>query len=139
MKKKIHVPFLFPPLHLLQSSQDGVVSLLGLVAGVEQERVAVGPPGVVVADTPDSHTDAVLLVQAGLDDVGPVGLLSVLDVELGDGTLGSSTAEKSHSTRGSSTLTRGQVSLGTDTVDGDAGGDPLLDVLGHGLGLSAAG
>jgi hypothetical protein len=119
-------------LHLLQSSQNLVVGSLGLEAGVEQERVALGPPGVVVTDTPDSDTDAVLLVKAGLDDVAPVGSVGVLDVDLGQGALGSSTAESSHGGGSVGTLAGLQVALRTNTVDGDAGSDPLLDVADHG-------
>lgn len=124
---------------LLESVEDSGVSLLGVVAVVEEERVALGPPGVGVPDTPDGDTNAVLLVKAGLGDVGPVSLLGVLDVDLGHGALGSNAAEELHGVDGSGTLAGGKVSLRTDTVDGDTGGDPLLDVLGHGLGLCVVG
>jgi hypothetical protein len=95
------------PLHvtrLLESSKDSVVSLLGVEAGVEQKRVTLWPPGVGVADTPDGDTNTVLLVQASLDDVGPVRLLSVLDVDLGERTLGSCAAERGHGSGGVGTL-----------------------------------
>jgi len=120
---------------LLEGSQDGVVSSLGVEAGVEEQRVALGPPGVVVTDTPDGNADAVLLVDAGLNNVGPVGLLRVLDVNLGHGALGCGAAEKSHGVDGGSTLTGGQVSLRTDTVNGPSLGNPLLNVAGNGLCL----
>ena len=124
---------------LLESVEDGGVSLLGVEAVVEEEGVALGPPGVGVLDTPDGDTNAVLLVKAGLGDVGPVSLLGVLDVDLGHGALGSNAAEELHGVDGSGTLAGGKVSLRTDTVDGDTGGDPLLDVLGKGLGLCVVG
>jgi hypothetical protein len=125
--------------NLLEGVENSGVGLLGVVAVVEEEGVTLGPPGVGVADTPDGDTDAVLLVEAGLGDVGPVSLLGVLDVDLGHGALGSRAAEKLHGVNGGGTLARAQVSLRTDTVNGDTGGDPLLDVLGHSLGLSVVG
>ena len=120
---------------LVDSSKDSVVSCLGVVVGVEEEGVAVGPPGVVVADTPDGNTNAVLLVQASLDDVLPVRGLGVLDVDLGERTLGGGSAERGHGGGSVGTLAGGDVTLRTDTVDGDTGGDPLLDVADHTLGL----
>ena len=120
---------------LLESIENGGVSLLGVEVGVEEEGVAVGPPGVAVADTPDGDTDAVGLVEASLDNVGPVGLLGVLDVDLGHGALGSRAAEKLHGVDGGGALAGAQVSLGADTVNGNTLGDPLLDVFGHALGL----
>jgi hypothetical protein len=117
---------------LLQSSQNLVVGGLGLEAGVEQERVALGPPRVVVTNTPDSDTDAVGLVKASLDDVAPVRSVSILDIDLGQGALGSGTAESSHGGGSVGTLARLQVTLRTNTVNGDAGSDPLLDVADHG-------
>jgi hypothetical protein len=132
---------LFPHfvIRLLESSKNGVVSLLGVEVAVEQKRVTLGPPGVGVADTPDGNTDTVVLVQASLDDVGPVGLLGVLDVNLGERTLGGCCAERGHGSRGVGTLAGCQVTLGTDTVDGDTGGDPLLDVADQTLGLRVGG
>jgi len=120
---------------LLEGSQDGVVGSLGVEVGVEQQRVALGPPGVVVTDTPDGDTDAVLLVKAGLDNVGPISLLRVLDVNLGHGALGCGTAKESHGLDGAGTLTGGQVRLRTDTVNGPSLGNPLLNVAGNGLCL----
>jgi hypothetical protein len=61
--------------------------------------------------------------------------LRVLDVDLGQGALGSSSAKSRHGGGGVGTLAGGQVTLRTDTVDGDASRDPLLDVAHHGLGL----
>lgn len=125
--------------HLLQSSQDLVVRGLGLEARVEQQRVALRPPRVLVTNTPDSDAHAVGLVQASLDDVAPVGSVSVLDVDLSERTLRSGTAKSSHGGGSVSTLAGRQVTLRTDTVDGNTGGDPLLDVADHGRGLSIVG
>jgi hypothetical protein len=118
-------------LRAVDGVEDLSVGRLGLVAGVEQERVTLGPPGVVVTDTPHGDTNAVLLVHASLDDVGPIGGRSVLDVDLSHGALGSGTAKSSHSSDRVGTLTGSQVGLRTNTVNGNAGGDPLLDVADH--------
>jgi hypothetical protein len=117
---------------LLESSQNLVVGSLGLEAGIEQQRVTLGPPGVVVTYTPDGDTDAVGLVQASLDDVAPILSVGILDVDLGQRTLGSGTAKSCHGGRGVGTLARLQVTLRADAVDGDTGSDPLLDVADHG-------
>lgn len=122
-------------MHLLQRSQDLVVSRLGLEARVEQQGVTLRPPGVIVTNTPNSDTDAVGLVQASLDNIGPVGARSVLDVDLGERALGCSTAKSCHSGGSVGTLTGGQVALRADTIDGNAGSDPLLHVPDHALGL----
>lgn len=125
--------------HLLQSSQDLVVGALGLEARVEQQRVALGPPGVLVTNTPDSDTDTVGLGQAGLDDVAPVGSVGILDVDLGERTLGSGTAKSGHGGGSVGALAGLQVTLRANTIDGDTSGNPLLDVADHGGGLSVAG
>jgi hypothetical protein len=125
--------------HLSQSLENSVVGRLGVEAAVEEQRVALGPPGVLVTNTPDGDTDTVLLVQASLDNVGPVRSLGVLDVDLGESALWGSSAESSHGSRSVSTLSGCQVTLGTDTVNGDTSGPPLLDVLDHSLGLSVVG
>ena len=109
--------------------------VLGLVAAVEQQWVTLGPPGVVVPDTPDGDTDTVLLLHASLDDVLPVSGRCILDVDFGESALGSSAAEELHGTRGIGTLALGQVTLRTDTIDLPALADPFLDLAGHGLGL----
>jgi hypothetical protein len=124
---------------LCQRGQDLVVGGLGLVAGVEQQRVTLGPPGIVVAHTPNGDTDAVLLADASLDNVGPVGGGGVLDVDFGHGTLRCGATESSHGGDGVGALAGGQVGLRADTVDGDAGSDPLLDVLDHSLRLGVRG
>jgi hypothetical protein len=111
---------------LLECSQDLVVGSLGLEARVEQQRVTLGPPGVVVTNTPDGDTDA------SLDDIGPILTVGVLDVDLGERTLGSSAAKSCHGGGGVSTLAGLQVTLRANAIDGDTSGDPLLDVADHG-------
>jgi hypothetical protein len=119
-------------LHLCQCSQDLVVGVLGLVAGVEQQRVTLGPPGIVVANSPDCDTDAVLLVDASLDYVGPVRRRSILDVDLSHGTLGCGTAKSCHGGNRVGTLASSQVGLRTNTVNGNTCSNPFLDVADHG-------
>jgi hypothetical protein len=124
---------------LCKSLENSVVGGLGVEVAVEQQRVTLGPPGVLVANTPDGDTDAVLLVQASLDNVGPVRSLGVLDVDLGKSALWGSSAESGHGSRGLGTLSGLQMTLGTDTVNGNTSSPPLLDVLDHSLGLSVLG
>lgn len=120
---------------LLQSSQNSVISILRLVVGVEQQRVTRRPPRVAVTNTPDGDTNTISLAQASLDHISPVRLLSILNVNLSQRTLGSSSTESGHGSRCVGALARGQVTLRTNTVDGDARGDPLLDVADHALRL----
>jgi hypothetical protein len=119
-------------LRLCQCSQDLVVGVLGLVAGVEQQRVTLGPPGVVVANSPNGDADAVGLVKASLDHVGPIRRIGILDVDLSHGALGCGTAKDCHGGRGVGTLAGCQVALRTDTINGNTRRNPLLDVAGHG-------
>jgi hypothetical protein len=124
---------------LCQGGEHSVVGSLGVEVAVEQQGVALGPPGVVVTNTPKGDTDAVLLVQASLDNVGPVGLLGVLDVELGDGALWGSSAESSHGSRGLGTLSGDKMGLGANAINGKTSSPPLLDVLDQALGLAVRG
>lgn len=129
------------PVHLrsVDSIENSRVSWLGVRAGVEQQGVSLRPPGIVVLDTPDSDTDAVALSHASLDNVGPIRLLRVLDVHLGECAFGGGAAEGSHGGGSIGALAGAQVSLGTDAIDGDTGRDPLLDVADHALGFGVAG
>lgn len=114
---------------LLQRRQNGVVRLLRLEVSIEQQRVTLRPPRVAVPNTPYCDTDAVVLVQAGLDDIGPVRLLRVLDINLSQRAFGSGSTQCGHGGRRVCTLARLQVALRTDTVDGHAGRAPLLDLV----------
>lgn len=120
---------------LLQSCKDSVVSCLSVVVGIEEQRVTLGPPGVCVTHTPDGDTNAVVLGQAALDHVSPVRLLRILDIELSDCTLGSSSAQSSEGSGRLRTLAGLQVSLRTDAVNGHTSRAPGLDVLDQGLRL----
>jgi len=126
-------------MRLLESSEDSVVGWLGVVVGIEEKRLTLGPPGVVVADTPDSDTNAVLLVQASLGDIGPVRGLSVLNVNFGERTLRGRSTKRGHGIRNVGTLAGRNVALRTDTVNGDASSNPLLNVADHTLGLGVRG
>ena len=121
--------------NLCQRSQHLVVRCLGLVVRVEQQWVARRPPRVAITDSPNSDTHAIRLVQAGLDNIGPVRSRCILDIDLGESTLGSSGAKCRHGGWSIGTLTRCQVTLRADAVDGNPLGDPLLDVAGHALRL----
>ena len=97
----------------------------------------------VVSNPPTRNTNAVLDVQARVLGLEVVGGRSTGNVELGDGTLGSSSAESLHGVLdvvGARPATAvGKVHLGTDAVDGNAGGAPLLDVFDHTLSLAVVG
>jgi hypothetical protein len=106
------------------------------------------PPGriytySVVSNTPARDANTVADVQARVLGLEVVGGRSTGNVELGDGTLGSSSAEGPHGlldTLGTGPAAAvGKVHLGTDAVDGDAGGAPLLDVFDHTLSLAVVG
>lgn len=120
---------------LLQRCKNSVICLLRLVARVEQKRVTLGPPRIAVTNTPNGDTDTVVLSQAALDNVSPVRLLRILDVELSNRTLRGSSTESSKSSGHLRTLAGLQVGLRADAVDRDTGGAPGLYVLDHGLSL----
>src|SRR5690242_19871712 len=124
---------------LLQRRQNGVVRLLRLEVSIEQQRVTLRPPRVAVPNTPYRDTDAVLLVQARLNDIGPVRLLRVLDIDLGQRAFGSGSTQCGHGGRRIRALARLQVALRTDTVDGHAGRAPLLDLVDQAGGFGVRG
>lgn len=118
--------------HLAESVDNSSESRLGLVVGVEQERVVLLAPRVLVADTPDSDTDTLGDVEAGLGDGGVVVGRGSADVELSDGNLANTGADKSLKSALDLTSHTGvEMRLGADTVNGDALRDPLLDVVAH--------
>jgi hypothetical protein len=97
----------------------------------------------VVSDAPARDTNTVADVQARVLGLEVVGGRSTGNIELGDGTLGSSSAESPHGlldTLGTGPAAAGgKVHLGADAVDGNAGGAPLLDVFDHTLSLAVVG
>jgi len=117
---------------LLKGVEDGSVSRLWLVVAVEQKWVVLRSPGIWVPDAPDGDADALGLVQAGVDDVDVVSGTRVDDIDLGEGDLGDSGAGKRVDGGGRRrTLSGLQMTLRSDSVDGDAGSDPLLNVVDH--------
>ena len=116
----------------LNSSQNGGHGLLGLEVGVEEKGGLVGEPAVGVTAAPAGDTDTVLDVNAALGDGNVVRLRGAGDVELGDGNLGGAFTENLESSGVGGTRASEQVRLGTDAVDGNAFGNPLLDILAHG-------
>lgn len=52
----------------LQSS-NGIVGILGLEVAVKEQRAVARSPRVLVANTPDSDTDTLLGVQAGIGNL----------------------------------------------------------------------
>jgi hypothetical protein len=116
-----------------------LVSSLGLVAGVKQKRVTLGPPRVVVTNTPNGDTDAVLLGRAGLDDAGPVVGRRILNIDFSQSALWGGGAERGHGSRCVGSLAGGQMALRADAVDGDAGCDPGLDIADYALRLGVTG
>lgn len=96
--------------YLLEGADKGGVGLLGLEAAVEEERVLTGPPGLGVRNAPNSDTNAVVEVQAGLGDGLVVGSLGAGDVKFSDGNLGGNGGEGLEGVGG--TAGGGQVRLG---------------------------
>jgi len=88
-----------------------------------------------VADTPDGDSDTLGLIQAALGDGSVVVGVVTLDIELGYGNLlDAASGESLDGASEGRSLTGVQVSLGADSVDGDARRDPLLDVSDHSVG-----
>jgi hypothetical protein len=118
--------------NLAESVNNSAVGRLGLVLSVEEEAVLLLAPRVLVRDTPDSDTDTLGDVKASLGNSSVVGSRGSTDVELSDSNLldtsGSHLLESSLDTVGG---TRVEMGLRTNTVNGDALGNPLLDVGDH--------
>jgi hypothetical protein len=134
----------------LQRVKESGVSSLGVAVVVEQQGGGRCAPRLhmmvstkfssdvkvftysVVCNAPAGDADAVGNVQARVLGLDVVGGRSTGDIELGDGALGGSATESLHGVldivRTGPAAAVGKVHLGTDTVDGDAGGAPLLHV-----------
>jgi hypothetical protein len=123
--------------HLLQRSNKRSVRRLRLEATVEEERVLTRPPGLSVRDTPSSNTNTVVKVKASLGDSLVVGSRSASNVKLGDSDLRSDSSKSLEGVGGAAG--RGQVGLRANAVDGNAGGDPLLDFGGEAGELGVGG
>jgi hypothetical protein len=91
-----------------------------------------------LTNPPARNTDTVLDVQARVLGLEVVGGRSTGNIELGNGTLGSSSAESLHGLL-DTVGTRPAAAVGTDAVDGNASGAPLLDVFDHTLSLAVVG
>lgn len=128
---------------LLKSVDNGSVSRLLLEVAVEEKRAVALSPGLAVGNTPLGDTDTVLGLDTGVDNLDVAAGISAGKIKLSHGTLGSSSADSLESSRdvvGAVERARlAKVSLGTNTVDGDTGGNPLLDVGDEALGLCVGG
>lgn len=117
---------------LTESVYNSAVGRLGLVVTVEEETVLLLAPRVLVRDTPDRDADTLGNIEAGLGDNGVIVGGGRTDIELSDGnflnTSGSHLLESRLDTVGGTGV---EMGLGADTVDGDALGNPLLDVGDH--------
>jgi hypothetical protein len=135
----------------LQRVKESGVSSLGVAVVVKQQGGGRGAPRLqmivstkfssdvkvftysVVCNAPAGDADAVGNVQARVLGLDVVGGGCTGDVELGNGALGGSATEGLHGVLDiigtGPAAAVGKVHLGTDAVDGDAGGAPLLDVL----------
>lgn len=120
----------------LQGVHEGVVCCLGLVVAVEEERVVIGPPAISVRDSPDGDSDTLGDLETSVHDGEVVVGSSTGDIELGDGNFRNigcgKGSESSGNTRGRVPSARsGQVALGSNTIDGNALGEPPVDVGNH--------
>lgn len=121
--------------HLAESVDNSSVSSLGVVVSIEQKAVVLLAPRVLVRYAPDGDTNALGDVEAGLGNGSVVVGGGSADVELGDGNLlHTRVGEGSESTLDLASGTGVKVSLRTNTVDGDALAEPLLDRGNHALG-----
>lgn len=120
----------------LQSANQGVVSLLGLVISVEQERAVVGAPTVLVGDTPDGDTNTLGNGKTTVHDSQEVACCGAGDIELSDGNLldiGASQCLEGVGDAGGwvPTARCGKMGLCANTVNGNALGHPLVNVCDH--------
>ena len=128
---------------LLESVDNGSVSSLLLEVAVEEKGAVALSPGLAVGNTPLGDTDAVLGLDTGVDDLDVGSGVGTGEIELGHGALGGSGADGLEGGGDVVGVVEGaglaEMGLGTDTVDGDAGGDPLLDVGDETGGLGVGG
>lgn len=88
-----------------------------------------------VPNTPDGDANTRLNREAALGDLSVVIGVVALDIKLSDGNLGNTGIGESLDGGGQlGPATSVDVTLRADAVDGDTGGDPLLDVSNHAVG-----
>lgn len=99
--------------HLLQSSNDRVISRLRVEVGVKQERVILRPPAIGVTHAPDCDTDALRNLQTGLRHSSVVSGAGADDIQLRDRDLLDAAAGKGlQGAEGVAALVGLEVSLG---------------------------
>jgi hypothetical protein len=128
---------------LLESVDNGSVSSLLLEATVEEEGAVAASPRLAVGNTPLGDTNTVLGLDTGVDNLDVAGGIGTGKIKLGHCALGGSSADGLESSRNVVRVVEGaglaEMGLGTNTVDGDAGGDPLLNVRDETGGLGVGG
>jgi hypothetical protein len=120
----------------LHVGHQGVVCCLGSVVAVKQERIIARSPAVLIRNTPNSDADTLGNTNTPIDDSPVVTGRSTRDIKLSDGNLrdvgGSKRSQSSWDTRRWVPSTgSGQVSLCSDTIDGDTLRQPLVNVSNH--------
>jgi hypothetical protein len=149
-------------MNLLQVAEQGVVSGLGLVVAVEQQRAGLLAPAVLVGNTPDGNANTLgqlksmlacgigfgsrleTYVKTALHDSDVVVGSGTSNVKLSDGDLldvGASENLESIGNLGGGVPSSGSSEMGlrADAVDGDTLRDPLVDLANHAGGLSVGG
>jgi hypothetical protein len=128
---------------LLESVDNGSVSSLLLEATVEEKGAVAASPRLAVGNTPLGDTNTVLGLDTGVDDLDVAGGVRPGKIKLGHRTLGGSSADGLEGSRDVVRVVEGtglsEMGLGTNTINGDAGGDPLLDVRDESGGLGVSG
>jgi len=128
---------------LLKSIDNSSVSSLLLEATVEEQRAVARSPRLAVRNTPLGDTNTVLGLDTSVDNLDVGSGISTGKIKLSHGTLRGSGTDGLESSRDVVGVVEGtrlaEMGLGTDTIDGDTGGDPLLDVGDEASGLGVSG
>lgn len=125
---------------LSQRAAQPIISVLGLKLAVEKQWRAIWPPRILIPNSPHRNTNTVLHVRARTHRRLVVRHTRALDIQFCNRALIHDFAQRLQRAReiGNGPVVR-QVRLRANTVDGDAGCNPLLYLGHHGFGLGVRG
>jgi hypothetical protein len=128
---------------LLKSIDNSSVSSLLLEVAVKQQRAITLSPALAVRNTPLGNTNTVGRLHASIDNLDVRARVGTSEIKLSHCALGSRGTDGLESTGNIVRVVEGarlsKVGLRANAVDGDAGGDPLLDVGDEAGGFAVGG
>lgn len=125
-----HLPFV-----LRDSLQNSLERRFLLELAIKQQRLPIFPPAICITDPPHRDTNTLLHLETRLHSRSVLLRVCTFDIEFRDGYLGCSPCEGLKGIFDPIRLSRFQVRLTSNTINGYALSPPLLDLCDYGLRL----